>query len=75
MPVYEYYCKPCGSQFELLRPMTKMDEPAVCASGHTTSNRVVSLFATMTKAEEGFVPTPPGAGGCCAGGACACGAR
>jgi len=45
MPLYEYYCKPCSSQFELLRPLSKMDEPATCPSGHVTNNRVLSLFA------------------------------
>ena len=45
MPLYEYYCKPCSSQFELLRPLSKMDEPATCPGGHVTNNRVLSLFA------------------------------
>jgi putative FmdB family regulatory protein len=45
LPLYEYFCPPCGSQFEVLRPVAQMDNPAVCPSGHTTNNRVLSLFA------------------------------
>lgn len=49
MPLYEYYCPPCGSQFEVLRPMSQMDDPATCPSGHTTNNRVLSIFAPIMK--------------------------
>ena len=73
MPLYEFYCPPCGVQFEILRPMSRLDEPATCPSGHTTSNRVISLFATMRKTAEGEVESMSQGGACCAGGACACG--
>ena len=49
MPLYEYYCPPCGSQFEVLRPMSQMDLAATCPSGHTTNNRVLSTFAPIIK--------------------------
>ncbi|HXH21020.1 MAG TPA: zinc ribbon domain-containing protein [Dehalococcoidia bacterium] len=71
MPVYEYYCPPCGSQFEVLRPMARADEPATCPSGHRTTNRVLSLFATFSKTADG--EARPVASGCACGGACACG--
>jgi putative FmdB family regulatory protein len=71
MPLYEFFCPPCGIPFEVLRPMNKSDEPALCPSGHETSNRVVSLFATLTKSADGQ-PRPTTAG-CACGGACACG--
>lgn len=77
MPLYEYFCPPCGTQFEVLRPMSKLDEPATCPEGHETTNRVISLFAAFVKNSEGeMVPVTAGAGGddCC-GGACACGAH
>lgn len=73
MPLYEYYCKPCNTQFELLRPMAKMDSPATCPTGHTTNNRVVSMFATLTKVAEGSSPSSAQAGGACCAGGCACG--
>ncbi len=71
MPLYEFYCPPCGIQFEVLRPMSRTEEPAVCPSGHTTANRVVSMFATFTRTADGS-PQPLSSGGCACGGACAC---
>jgi putative FmdB family regulatory protein len=53
MPLYEYYCPPCGSRFELLRPMSQMDDAATCPSGHTTNNRVLSIFAPVMKTGGG----------------------
>ena len=73
MPLYEFFCPPCGIQFEVLRPMSKSDEPATCPSGHTTSNRVVSMFATFTRAADGSLQPIADTAGCACGGACACG--
>jgi putative FmdB family regulatory protein len=75
MPLYEYYCPPCGSQFEVLRPVSKMDDPAVCPSGHTTNNRVLSLFAPVAKSTAGVATmvSPQSSGdACCSGGGCTC---
>jgi putative FmdB family regulatory protein len=76
MPLYEYYCPPCGSQFEVLRPVSQMDNPAVCPSGHTTNNRVLSLFAPISKSSYGDVATATmpqmTAGDSCCGGSCSC---
>jgi putative FmdB family regulatory protein len=74
MPVYEFYCPPCATQFEVLRPMSKSDEPAVCPSGHVTANRVLSMFATFTKTADGAIQEFGGGAGCACGGACSCGA-
>ena len=41
MPLYEYYCKPCNSQFELLRPISKMDEAASCPSGLRITHELI----------------------------------
>ena len=75
MPLYEYFCPPCNTQFEVLRPVSKMDDPAVCPSGHTTNNRVLSLFAPVARS-GGNVATmaPPAMGGgdACCGGGCSC---
>ena len=67
MPLYEYFCPPCNSQFEVLRPVSKMDDPAVCPSGHTTNNRVLSVFAPLARS-GGDVATLTAQGGddaCC----------
>ncbi len=57
MPLYEYFCAPCGTQFEVLRPVSQMDNPAVCPSGHTTNNRVLSLFAPLPRSGGSNVAT------------------
>ncbi len=73
MPLYEFFCPPCGVQFEVLRSMSKAEEPASCPSGHLTTNRVVSMFASFTKTADGQLQPMSGSAGCACGGACACG--
>lgn len=76
MPLYEYFCPPCNSQFEVLRPVSKMDSPATCPDGHTTNNRVLSVFAPLARGESNVATLPmhggPVGGGdaCCGGGSC-----
>jgi putative FmdB family regulatory protein len=75
MPLYEYVCDRCETKFEMLRPTTRMDDPAACPRGHGSSKRVLSSFAALTKDAYGE-SAPVGGGGCggCAGG-CTCGAN
>jgi len=74
MPLYEYFCRACGSKFELLRPMSRSDEAAPCPKGHTGAARTLSVFATVGRdASGGFTEMPTSGGGCACGGACACG--
>jgi len=78
MPLYEYYCRQCEAKFELLRPMSRSDEPAACPSGHGGAQRVLSLFAAFSSGEGGAAMAVGGSGGCaaCAGGHCAtCGSH
>ena len=75
MPLYEYYCPPCGSQFDVLRPVSQMDSPAVCPEGHTTNNRVLSIFSPLPRGNANvataMLDQNPGAGDdCCGGGRC-----
>jgi putative FmdB family regulatory protein len=75
MPLYEYFCPPCNSQFEVLRPVSSMDAPATCPSGHTTNNRVLSLFAPTPRGESAVATMPMttmGGGDSCCGGSCSC---
>jgi putative FmdB family regulatory protein len=74
MPLYEYYCPPCGSQFEVLRPVSQMNNPATCPEGHTTNNRVLSLFAPMPRGEAVPAVTMDARAGAdsCWGGSCSC---
>jgi putative FmdB family regulatory protein len=74
MPLYEYFCRACGSKFELLRPMSSSDAAATCPKGHAGAMRTLSLFATVGRDAGGDVmEMPAGGGGCGCGGACACG--
>lgn len=75
MPLYEYYCAECRTKFDALRPMDKADTAIQCKSCESMrTSRVLSLFATHTKAESSTAPTFPAkmGGGCC-GGHCGCG--
>lgn len=76
MPLYEYYCPKCPSKYELLRPMTRADEPGTCPNGHGASTRVLSVFAAVSKGGAGSFDANamPSGGGCgCGGGGCGCG--
>jgi len=46
MPIYEYYCSKCQQEFELMRPISKVDEPAFCPSCGTEGQRLVSACAS-----------------------------
>lgn len=77
MPLYEYFCRRCGRKFELLRPMSRMDDPATCPQGHKGGQRVLSSFAALTKSADGSVSSVGGSPcAACAGGTCStCGVR
>lgn len=46
MPVYEYSCPKCGTEFELLRLLSKADEPALCPKCGATGERLLSVFGS-----------------------------
>ena len=69
MPVYEYFCRECGSKFEKLRSMSAANEPAACPGGHDGAIRTLSVIARVAGSDGGQANF----GGCC-GGACGCGA-
>ena len=71
MPLYEYLCQRCETKFELLRPMSRSDEPATCPSGHEGAERVLSMFSSFSKGADGF-STPVGGSPCssCSSGSC-----
>lgn len=74
MPLYEYYCPKCVAKYELLRPMSKSDDPASCPSGHRGGTRVLSMFAANVKGGSDGAALPAMGGGCaCGGGGCGCG--
>jgi len=46
MPIYEYRCPKCRMEFELMRPMSEMNEPASCPQCGAEGERLVSGFAS-----------------------------
>ncbi len=75
MPIYEYCCPECETKFDLLRPFSQADAPAVCPKcHHEGGRRLVSAFASFSKDSSGSTtPISGGGGGCsgCSGGSCA----
>ncbi len=72
--MYEYHCRRCEGRFELLRPASRMDDPAACPEGHEGGERVLSTFAAFTHGNGGTTEATTISGGCggCSGGSCAC---
>ncbi len=85
MPLYEYRCKSCSREFDLLRPMEFSDKSADCPSCSKPAMRKLSVFASISKggssrgessggesASEGASgpACDSGGGACCGGGAC-----
>ncbi len=67
MPVYEYFCPKCKIKFELLRPLSRSDEKALCHVCNTESERALSVFACVTRnsaGESAPVGSAPSCSGC-----------
>ena len=45
MPVYEYYCKNCEIEYELMRSVSHIDEPAFCSTCGQPGQRLLSHFS------------------------------
>ncbi len=63
MPVYEYQCDQDGTILELIRPMSRADEPVTDPEGKDrTFHRLLSSVRAGKAAGEKMQPR---AGGCC----------
>ena len=70
MPIYEYRCTACGTEFEEL---VRTDTKVACPKCRTT--RVAKQLSVPARAPSGAGAMAdscidPPAGGCCGGGAC-----
>jgi putative FmdB family regulatory protein len=73
MPVYEYRCPECALKFELLRPMSKVNEDAACPRCNNGAKRILSTFAAFSKGSSGEPAPVAGGSGCstCSATSCA----
>lgn len=56
MPLYEYRCRSCGADFEVMRARQLMDAAVACpACASTSSTRKLSVFAPLR-----IAVAPPG---------------
>ena len=46
MPTYEYRCPKCGTDFELMRRMSELNDPASCPRCGDKAERLTSVFAS-----------------------------
>lgn len=46
MPIYEYKCSKCGTDFELMRSFSEMGKPAYCPKCKGKGERLLSVFAS-----------------------------
>jgi putative FmdB family regulatory protein len=47
VPLYEYRCRQCDTVFDARLPMSRLDEPQSCPSGHTDAVRLLSVFMAL----------------------------
>ncbi len=45
MPIYEYYCAECGSEFDLMRSVSQADDPAPCQGCGNPARRQLTTFS------------------------------
>ncbi len=55
MAIYEYYCADCGKEFELMRPISKADDPASCAICGVAGQKLMSAAASKV---DYYIRTP-----------------
>ncbi len=70
MPIYEYICKDCGVQFEVLRSIKDADTPILCKTCQSErTQRMLSVFYAQSGSQ---IIAGGNNGGCvgCAGGSC-----
>lgn len=70
MPVYEYRCRTCGTDFELRRPMAESTAPTSCPDGHDGALRRMSVVSAIGGSAPASGSAPAAAGSC--GAACGC---
>ncbi len=65
MPIYEYVCSECSSEFELLRSLSQADKEASCPQCHKPARRKLSTFACFSTSDAGVPTRIAGTGSSC----------
>lgn len=74
MPIYEYQCQECQTNFELIRPMKDADSTALCVNCHSENvKRKISLFNASSEGRT-FAANSD-CSGCAAGTCSTCGSH
>jgi len=74
MPIYEYTCKDCQHEFELLRPMSQADVPMACARcGGENLKRKLSVFFAESGGRAVSGASESSCGACSGGNCSSCG--
>ena len=78
MPLYEFHCKKCGKDSEILVPTTKWAGTKCPKCGSPQLTKKLSVFATSassggTDAFPACSGNPSNCGGCCGAGGGSCG--
>jgi putative FmdB family regulatory protein len=60
MPIYEYVCPECNSEFEKMRPFSQSDKSAECPRCHKAAKRKMSSFVGFITSESGVAKAMPG---------------
>ncbi len=71
MPIYEYVCEACGSEFDAMRSFKDSDTPIACKQCESPrTHRKLSVFYACSDGRS--VSGASGGGGCggCSGGNC-----
>ena len=45
MPIYEFYCAKCDTEFEMMLPVSRMDDPVPCQTCGQPGQRLLSTFS------------------------------
>ena len=53
MAIYEYHCKGCSNDFELMRSVAKMTSTAKCPKCGARATRKLTMFAVVRGAADG----------------------
>lgn len=75
MPIYEYICKACDTQFEELVRDSQALNARCPKCGTQEVNRLLSLFATNNATSTSFSSQNSSSGHACGCGSCSCGSN